>query len=73
MGGFSSYNPIDIRPIDQQKTTFIFPWGNFSYRKLPFGLKNDGATFQCAMLYSFHDMKHIVESYLDDLLPHSSL
>jgi hypothetical protein len=46
MDGFSGYNQIDILPDDQQKTTFIYPWGAFSYKKLPFGLKNVGATFQ---------------------------
>jgi hypothetical protein len=45
MDGFSGYNQIKILPTDQHKTTFIFPWGTFTYRKLPFGLKNAGATF----------------------------
>jgi hypothetical protein len=34
---------------------------------MSFGLKNVGATFQRAMYFSFHDLKHIVEAYLDDL------
>jgi hypothetical protein len=72
MDGFSGYNQIDILPADQHKTTFIFPWGTFAYRKLPFGLKNVGATFQWAMSYAFHDIKHIVEPYLDDFPAHSS-
>jgi hypothetical protein len=41
-------------------------------RKLPFGLKNVGATFQRAMSYDFHDIKHIAEPYLDNLPAHSS-
>ena len=45
MDGFSSYNQIEILPTDQYKTTFIFLWGTFAYKKLPFGLKNVGATF----------------------------
>jgi hypothetical protein len=67
MDGFSGYNQIQIKPKDQHKTTFICPWGTFSYRKMPFGLKNVGATFQWAMSFSFHDLRHIVEAYLDDL------
>ena len=67
MDGFSSYNQIEILPSDQHKTEFIFPWGNFSYRKLPFGLKHAGMTFQRAMLYDFHDIKHVVEPYIHDL------
>jgi hypothetical protein len=60
MDDFSSYNQIEIIPKDQHKTAFIFSWGTFTYRKLPFGLKNVGATFQQAMSYAFHDIKHIV-------------
>ena len=72
MDGFSSYNQINILPAYQPKTTFICPWGTFSYRKLPFGLKNAGATFQRAMYYAFQDIKHIVQPYLDDFPSHSS-
>jgi hypothetical protein len=71
MDGFSGYNQIQIKPKDQHKTTFICPWGTFSYRKMPFGLKNAGANFQWAMYFSFHGLKHIVEAYLDDLASHS--
>lgn len=67
MDGFSGYNQIDILSQDQHKMTFIFPWGTFSYKKLPFGLKNTGTTFQRAMPYAFHDIKTIVQPYLDDL------
>jgi hypothetical protein len=71
MDGFSGYNQINILPADQPKTAFICPWGTFAYCKLPFGLKNAGATFQRAMSYAFHDIKHIVQPYLDDLPAHS--
>ena len=71
MDGFSGYNQIEILPTNQHKTIFIFPWGTFSYKKLPFGLKNARASFQHAMSYAFHHIKHIVEPYLDDLPTHS--
>jgi hypothetical protein len=71
MDGFSGYNQIQIKPEDQHKTTFICMWGTFAYRKMPFGLKNVGATFQQAMSFAFHDLKHIVEAYLDDLASQS--
>jgi hypothetical protein len=71
MDGFLGYNQIQIKPKDQHKTTFICPWGTFAYRKMPFGLKNVGATFQRVMTFAFHDLKHIVEAYLDDLVAHS--
>jgi hypothetical protein len=71
MDGFLGYNQIQIKPEDQHKTTFICSWGTFSYHKMPFGLKNVGATFQWAMSFAFHDLKHIVEAYLDDLASRS--
>ena len=72
MDGFSSYNQINISPANQHKTTSIYSWGIFAYNKLPFGLKNVGATFQCAMSYAFHNIWHIVQPYLDDLPVHST-
>jgi hypothetical protein len=71
MDGFLGYNQIQIKPEDQHKMTFIFPWGTFGYRKMPFSLKNVGATFQCAMTFTFHDLKHIVEAYLDNIAANS--
>jgi hypothetical protein len=71
MDGFFGYNQINIFPTDQRKTALICPWGTFAYQKLPFSLKIAGATFQRAMSYAFHDIKHIIQPYLDDLLEHS--
>lgn len=67
MDGFSMYNQIDILLEDQHKTTFIFPLGTFAFKKLPFGLKNTRSTFQHTMSYMFHDIKPIVNPYLDDI------
>jgi hypothetical protein len=53
MDGFLGYNQIQIKPEDQHKTTFIFPWDTFMYHKIPFGLKNDGVTFQWTMYFFF--------------------
>jgi hypothetical protein len=71
MDGFSGYNQIQIHPADQYKTAFITPWGTFSYRVMPFDLKNAGATFQRAMTYIFHDLAAIILAYLDDLTARS--
>jgi hypothetical protein len=68
---FSGYNQIQIKPKDQHKTTFIFPWGMLTYWKISFGLKNARGNFQWAMYFSFHDIKHIVEAYLDGIAAHS--
>ena len=67
MYSFLGYNQIQIHPVDQYKTAFTTPWGNFSYHVMPFGLKNIGANFQWAMTYIFHDLDDIILAYLDDL------
>jgi hypothetical protein len=71
MDRFLGYNQIHIKPEDQHNMKFIFPWGTFAYQKIPFGLKNVGATFQQAMTFVFHDIKHIVKYDLNDLTSHS--
>ena len=73
MDGFSRYNQIHIKPEDQHKTAFICPWGTFAYRKMPFGLKNAGATFQRDITLIFHDLKTFIKVYLYDLASHSHL
>ena len=71
MDRFFGYNQIQIKPKDQHKTEFNCPWGTFAYWKMPFGLKNTRATFQRAMTLIFHDLKSIIEVFLDDLAAHS--
>jgi len=62
---FSRYNQIQIALEDQDKTTFTFPWGTFSYRVLPFGLCNASSTFQKVVLAIFVVLE-CVEIYVDD-------
>ena len=71
MDEFSEYNQIQIKPEDQHKTSFMCTFGTFSYRKIPFVLKNVGATFYQDMTFSFHELKRIIEFYLYDLASHS--
>ena len=40
---------------------------------MPLGLKNARGTFRCAMTLIFHDLKNIINIYLDDLTTHSHL
>ena len=49
LDGCSGYNQILVHEDDQDKKTFTTPWGMFKYAKMPFGLKNAGATFQQGM------------------------
>ena len=72
LDGFSGFNQILVHPDDQDKTTFTTPWGTFKYVKMPFGLKNAGATFQRAMDIAFAKEIHdFLAVYLDDLTPFS--
>jgi len=72
LDGFSGYNQIRIAPQDQDKTTFISPWGTFSYRVLPFGLCNAPATFQRAVIGMFSNMLNdSFEIFMDDFTPYS--
>nr|GEU44265.1 reverse transcriptase domain-containing protein [Tanacetum cinerariifolium] len=67
--GFSGYFEIPIDPQDQEKTTFIWPYGTFAYRRMPFGLCNAPGTFQRCMMAIFHDMiEETLEVFMDDFL-----
>jgi hypothetical protein len=69
---FSGYNQIKVKMTDKYKTTFITHWGTFSYKRMPFGLSNAGATFQRAMQIDFDDLiGKIIQIYLDDLTVYS--
>ena len=63
MDGFFGYNQINIAPADQEKKTFIYPWGRFMYKKLPFGIKNARAMFQREISYAFHDIHNIIQTF----------
>ena len=56
LDGYSGYNQIAIAPEDQEKTTFTFPYGTFSFRGMPFELCNAPATFQRCMMSMFSDL-----------------
>ena len=56
---YSGYNQILVHEKDQDKTTFSTPWGTFQYAKMPFRLKNAGATFQRAMDIAFANEKDV--------------
>eukprot|EP00253_Pinus_taeda_P028500 PITA_28500 len=72
LDGFSGFNQIFVHPDDQDKTAFTTPWGTFKYVKMPFGLKNAGATFQREMDIAFAKEIHdFLVVYLDDLTPFS--
>ena len=66
LDGYSRYNQIEIALEDQEKTTFTYPFGTFTFRKMPFGLCNALGTFQRCMMRIFSDMiEHILEIFMD--------
>jgi len=74
LDGYSGYNQILVHEDDRDKTTFTTLWGTFHYAKMPFGLKNEGATFQRAMELAFTNEKDVfLVVYLDDLTMFSKL
>nr|GEV29099.1 reverse transcriptase domain-containing protein [Tanacetum cinerariifolium] len=69
LNSFSSYFQIPIDLKDQEKTTFMCPYGTFAYRRMPFGLCNASGTSQRCMMAIFHDMiKKTMEVFMDDFL-----
>ena len=68
LDGFSGYNQVLVAKQNRLKNTFRMKWGMFSYRRIPFGLINDGSTFQRAMDITFWGLiDHYVVVYLDDV------
>ena len=58
-----------MKESDQIATSFITPFGMYSYVTMPFGLRNTRATYQRCMLHVFGD--HIGqngETYVDDVV-----
>jgi len=45
LDGLFGYNQFLVVEDDMPKTTFITPWETYVYARMPFGLKNVGATF----------------------------
>ena len=72
MDSFSWYNHIKVLPENQEKNSFTTPWGTFMYAKIPFGLMNVGATFQCIVRIAFAEKKDkFVVVYMDDIIVYS--
>jgi len=46
---YSGYHQIALKKSDQEKTSFITPFGAYCYNTMTFGLKNAGATYQKAI------------------------
>nr|GFA82198.1 reverse transcriptase domain-containing protein [Tanacetum cinerariifolium] len=67
LDGFSGYFQISKDLKDQEKTTFMCPYGTFAYKRMLFGLCNAPGTFQRCMMAIFHDMiEKTMEVFMDD-------
>lgn len=56
LDGFLGSNQVMMTEEDKYKTTFTTPWGTYALKKIHFGLKNVGATFQREMDHAFKDL-----------------
>ena len=65
----SGYWQLDVAPGSIAKTAFSFPGrGLFHFKRMPFGLKNAGATFQRAMDEIVRPFSDFAVVYIDDIV-----
>ncbi|XP_022004494.1 uncharacterized protein LOC110902062 [Helianthus annuus] len=66
---YKGYHQVQMAVQDEDKTAFCTPTGLYCYTKMPFGLKNAGATYQRLMNETFSDaIGKYIEVYMDDLV-----
>ncbi|GJS22442.1 reverse transcriptase domain-containing protein [Tanacetum coccineum] len=69
LDAYKGYHQIQMAEEDEEKTAFIINQGIFCYTKMPFGLKNAGATYQRLVDKAFHrQIGRNLEVYVDDLV-----
>ncbi|GJV96891.1 reverse transcriptase domain-containing protein [Tanacetum coccineum] len=69
LDAYKGYHQIQMAKEDEEKITFITSQGIFCYTKMPFGLRNAGATYQRLVDKAFHkQIGRNLEVYMDDLV-----
>ena len=63
----TAYWHIPVAECDRPKTAIITPFGLYEFKKMPFGLKNSGQTFQRFIDSILRDYDYTF-AYLDDIL-----
>jgi hypothetical protein len=66
---FLGYHQIWLRKEDEEKTSFITPFGAYCYLRMPEGLKNAGPTF-CKMMKAIlkEQMERNIFTYVADIV-----
>ena len=69
LDAYRGYHQIPLSGPDQEKTAFITPQGIYCYKVMPFGLKNEGVTYQRLVTKMFQaQLGKTVEVYIDDIV-----
>jgi hypothetical protein len=66
---FSGYHQIRVRREDEEKTSFIIPFGTFCFVRMPEGLKNAGCTFSRMIAIVLHpQLRRNILAYVVDIV-----
>ena len=65
--GYLSDSTIQLDPDASKICTIIFPWGKYSYKRLPMGIAGSPDFFQAKMMELMESLEY-VRAYIDDLL-----
>ncbi|GJS18944.1 reverse transcriptase domain-containing protein [Tanacetum coccineum] len=69
LDAYNGYHQIQMTKKDKEKTAFHTEEGVFCYTKMPFGLKNTGATYQRLVNSVFKEQIWVnLEAYVDDMV-----
>ncbi|GJX37284.1 reverse transcriptase domain-containing protein [Tanacetum coccineum] len=69
LDAYNGYDQLKLAKEDEEKIVFITSQGTFCYSKMPFGLRNAGATNQRLVDKAFHkQIGRNLEVYVDDLV-----
>ncbi|GJW75314.1 reverse transcriptase domain-containing protein [Tanacetum coccineum] len=69
LDAYKGYHQIQMAEEDEEKTAFITNQGIFCYTKMPFGLRNAGATYWRLVDRAFHgQIGRNLKVYVDDLV-----
>jgi hypothetical protein len=61
------YYTIRLDPMASKMCTIIFPWGKYSYKRLPMGFGGSANIFQAQIMDLMASLE-LVQAYMDDLL-----